>query len=347
MAGCDLIRPDDGEDAEVGRVTVMTRNLYLGSGLLGLLEAGDPADVLQEATAVYAAVLATDFPERAGALAAEIEAAGPALVGLQEVTLYRTQQPSDFLQGNTAPNAEEVLFDFLQILQDSLAARGLEYRVASTAVNLDEELPVAPQPGTFIDVRLTDRDVILARRDVQISGEAAEKYTAVAEFELAGTPVTFVRGYQRVRAAVDGARFTFVNTHLEIGGAAPVQVAQAVELLGALSGVSGPVVVVGDFNSAADGSTTATYGLLTQAYTDAFAAAHPGERGFTCCQAADLRNEASLLSERIDLVLYRGAVRVLEAEVVGDAPSDKTPSGLWPSDHAGVVATLQIGGEPS
>lgn len=344
MAGCDLIKPGDGDDAKE-RVTVMTRNLYLGGDLFGLLEAEGPEEALQEATALFAAVLASNFPERAGALAAEIEAADPALIGVQEATLYRTQQPSDFLQGNTTPNAEDVLFDFLQILQDSLMARGLEYRVASTVVNLDEELPVASQPGTFIDVRLTDRDVILARADVQTSREVAANYTAAVEVEIAGAPITFLRGYQRVRAVVGDARFTFVNTHLEVGGdAAPVQVAQATELLSTLAGIGGPIVLVGDFNSAADGSTTASYGLLTQAYTDAFATVRPDDPGFTCCQEADLRNEASLLDERIDLVLYRGAVRALEAEVVGEAPSDKTPSGLWPSDHAGVVATLRIGG---
>jgi hypothetical protein len=35
---------------------------------------------------------------------------------------------------------------------------------------------------------------------------------------------------------------------------------------------------------------------------------------------------------------------VVSAEVVGDDPADRTTGGLWPSDHAGVVATLRIGG---
>jgi hypothetical protein len=28
--------------------------------------------------------------------------------------------------------------------------------------------------------------------------------------------------------------------------------------------------------------------------------------------------------------------------LIGDTPADFTPSGLWPSDHAGVVATLTL-----
>jgi hypothetical protein len=39
-------------------------------------------------------------------------------------------------------------------------------------------------------------------------------------------------------------------------------------------------------------------------------------------------------------VLFRGALDALDADVVGEELSDRTPSGLWSSDHAGVVAAL-------
>ena len=29
-------------------------------------------------------------------------------------------------------------------------------------------------------------------------------------------------------------------------------------------------------------------------------------------------------------------------DVVGEEPADRTASGLWPSDHAGVIATLTL-----
>jgi hypothetical protein len=32
----------------------------------------------------------------------------------------------------------------------------------------------------------------------------------------------------------------------------------------------------------------------------------------------------------------------VSATVVGDAPADRTAGGRWPSDHAGVVATIQV-----
>lgn len=72
--------------------------------------------------------------------------------------------------------------------------------------------------------------------------------------------------------------------------------------------------------------------------------------GFTCCQAEDLGNEASLPYERIGHIFVRNSLGVLpfpvvgkaKAKRVGDEPEDKTPSGPWPSDHAGVFAKLSI-----
>ena len=79
--------------------------------------------------------------------------------------------------------------------------------------------------------------------------------------------------------------------------------------------------------------------LIAGGLTDAW---NKDDPGFTCCQDGDLRNPDSKLSFRIDLVLYRGDFHVENIELVGDKQADKTTlSGLWPSDHAGVVATLQ------
>jgi hypothetical protein len=53
-----------------------------------------------------------------------------------------------------------------------------------------------------------------------------------------------------------------------------------------------------------------------------------------------LLNARSQLSHRIDLIMLRGAFTVEDISLIGNKPSDRTPSGLWPSDHAGIVATL-------
>jgi endonuclease/exonuclease/phosphatase family metal-dependent hydrolase len=101
------------------------------------------------------------------------------------------------------------------------------------------------------------------------------------------------------------------------------------------------VISLGDFN-ATNGSTTYE-NLLTAGFQDAWAVAHPGDPGFSCCQAEDLLNPTSQLSERIDLILFRGRrISVDDMQIVGADPSDRLPSGQWPSDHAGVVSTLSI-----
>ena len=47
-----------------------------------------------------------------------------------------------------------------------------------------------------------------------------------------------------------------------------------------------------------------------------------------------------MLTQRIDVVLVRGGLTAGGAALVGDDKKDRTASGLWPSDHDGVVATV-------
>jgi hypothetical protein len=53
-----------------------------------------------------------------------------------------------------------------------------------------------------------------------------------------------------------------------------------------------------------------------------------------------LLDAQSTLDHRVDLILLRGAFAVEDINLIGNKPSDRTPSGLWPSDHAGIVAKL-------
>jgi len=68
---------------------------------------------------------------------------------------------------------------------------------------------------------------------------------------------------------------------------------------------------------------------------------NPGDPGLSCCQNATLSNLTSQLSSRVDLVLVHGAAHPTEAHLVGDVPFQATPP-LWPSDHAGVVASVRL-----
>jgi hypothetical protein len=234
-----------------------------------------------------------------------------------------------------------VYVDLLEVLLDSLAARGLSYDVVSVIENADVELPAARSQTEFFDVRLTDHDVILARSDVATRNSGSAGFQVIVPFEVTpGDTIWFERGYNWTDATVDEVEFTFVNTHLEVsagGQLHPFQSAQANELVQEFMG-SAPVILVGDFNTALGDPP---YNVLMTAFTDAWTALGTGGPGLTCCFPDDLSQTDDLYS-RIDLVLFRGNIAVLSAEVVGTDPSLRTAGGLWPSDHAGVVADLRV-----
>ena len=150
-------------------ITVYTRNLYLGSEITPLVAIPSPEAIPGVAATLWANIQASDFPERAKVLADEIVALAPDLVALQEVTLYRRQLPGDFQPGDDVPNATEVVLDFLAILMAEIDARGGGYRVVGEALNVDAEVPVDGGAAGPFDLRLTDRDVMLARDTVQTS----------------------------------------------------------------------------------------------------------------------------------------------------------------------------------
>jgi endonuclease/exonuclease/phosphatase family metal-dependent hydrolase len=343
--------PSDGGP----KLTVMTRNIYLGTGLTNLVTARTLPLLVTAVTQDWANVVATDFPTRAGALAEEIRRERPDVIGLQEVTLWREQTPSNILSssgtpiGGLTPDATDVVYDFLAILRAQLAARGVPYVPVSTSINADAEAPRANAGGGYTDVRLTDRDVILVRAPLagKFSNPADGHYTAQLELPTAGGPITFTRGWASIDYRHDARRTVRIfDTHLEVespSAAAAVQEAQAAEFVGLVAASPYPVVALGDFNSAADESTTLSYKLLTQVLTDAWAVVHPQDPGLTCCQSELLDNLASQESERIDLVLSTGPVSVVDAVRTGAQPFRTSRPPFWASDHFGVAATLRLG----
>ena len=337
-------------DGGAAALKLLTRNLYLGADLTPLFGVTTPPQLFTAVQQVFATVQATDFPARAKVLADEIAASDPHIVGLQEATLWRSQTPSDF---PSAPNAPDIAYDFLALLLDELTARGKAYAAVATVQNDDAEAPQIT-PGGLQDIRITDHDVILARTDLpahvfSVSNAQSDNFSANLTIPnpLLGA-ITVTRGWTRVDVSLHGQMVRVVNTHLERNHPL-IQVAQGNELLAGPLDTSLPTVLLGDLNSAADGigavpgqSDTPTYAtMLAAGFADA--AVTKGERpGFTCCQAADLANATSHLSERVDFVLTRGEIEVSSANRVGDDPNARTPSGLWPSDHAGVWAVLHL-----
>lgn len=329
---------------------VMTRNLYLGTDLTPVLQAQTQNDLVAAVTAGYAGVIATNFPERAGRLADEIALTSPDVITLQEDALWRSQTPADF---SPVPNATTVEYDFSQILLQKLAARGQHYAIVKSNNNFEAEAPRLTPTG-FQDIRFTDRDTILARTDLgssfSVSNAAAGTFSTLLTIP---NPVvgsfTAKRGWVSAEFTKSGKKVKVVDSHLE-SYAPPVQVAQGQELLAGPLNTTLPVILGADLNSAAvadpnfPADATPTYGnIIAAGFKDSWSIAHPYLPGNTCCQAADLRNATSSLSERIDYVLYKGSgLSTLGSVLVGWTQIGRTPSGLWPSDHAGVVSAIKL-----
>ncbi|WP_407562648.1 endonuclease/exonuclease/phosphatase family protein [Streptomyces sp. 184] len=327
----------DGRGARA--VGVATYNVYLGADLKPLFSAGSREELAARAGEVYAAMEATDFRERATAIADLLAARAPEVVGLQEVARW---------EKGPAGGELTVRYDFLRLLLDELAARGTPYRAVAANDNFTGRMPVSATE----EARFTDRDVIVVRDGLPASRlrtarpvSAAYDAKATLPSRIPGLAFEVPRGWSSADVTVRGETFRFANTHLEAFGTPDVRAAQARELAAALDGSPHPVVLAGDFNSRpTDGA--GAYGVLAGAgYADAWAAAGGDpEGGWTAGQSGSLL-EADELSHRIDHVLYRPAgVRALAAEVVGDREADRSaPTGYWPSDHAGVVTELRLG----
>ena len=354
LPGASLLAASPGNSARTA--TVMTRNVYLGADLApAIFAVVTGGDVVAAVTEVWAAVRFTDFPARAEGLAAEIAAAKPDLVGLQEAELWRSQTPADFVQGN----AEHVEYDFVKILLDRLEARGLHYGLVAEERGFDAELPgfLSETATELSDIRLTERDVILARTDLKtsdlkLSNAQTGHFATNVEYPLDGGAITVLRGWASVDAKVRGKSFRFISTHLE-ADSEEVRVAQALEIVAGPANTPLPVVFAADSNSNANGGPTsaAYFALIGAGFTDAWFEAHPGAEVSTCCNAPLLTNPVfpwALDDEgRIDLILYRGTkdLRTLSAGLFGNNPADRVSNGLaliWPSDHAGVAATFQV-----
>lgn len=352
-----------------GQISAMTQNLYVGAEILGIAVAPGLCELMGAADVAVQQVLANDFSQRADALAALIAAEQPEVVGLQEV----------FQVILTDLGGTPFFFDdYLAQLMTALNDQGVVYYDAatrwSTAITVPADsngdcdpqspsLGAADYAGTIVD-----RDVILCRSDVDCGNAASAIFQFNAGANTPAGPILIERGWVSVVASFKGRAYRVLNTHLEVDSNPSfrdVQFAQAVELAATLDAMRAdglPQVVLGDFNSDdTPGLPTCdlavpcftSYQVMTAAgFKDAWL--HRGgkaEDGYTCCEDEDLRNEASAHYRRIDQVWARGSanhyggpeLRGVRAHVLGTEQSDRSvPDGLWPSDHASVVADLVL-----
>ncbi len=328
-----------------GDLRVMTYNVNEGTDYLEIQQPRDLNQFLVAVGQTITQVRVTNSPARMQAVAKQIIAAGPALVSLQELDEWYTS-PFSPLTGCASPTLE---FNFLQELQDALAAQGAHYTVAKEAQQY--AFPLIPgfiPPSTLLCVAVTDHVAILARTDLdpakfQWRNPQSAQYAATLQFPSPLGLLPLPRAWVSVDATFNGKAFRLIGTHLE-SVLPSVREAQGAELRAGPANTSLPVILAMDSNAPAFPlPLDPTYmDFMAAGYDDAWTQIFPLVPGLTCCQAQLDNNPVSELYQRIDLILTRGNIEAQNIALFGAAPSTKTPGGLWPSDHAGVAAQLAV-----
>ncbi|MGW7523296.1 endonuclease/exonuclease/phosphatase family protein [Streptomyces sp. NPDC054783] len=330
-----LTAPAQADSQRQLRVT--TYNVYQGADLTPLLTAPNLQELVRRAGIAYDQMVATDFPSRAQAISRLLRREHPDVIGVQEVALWKKGPLNGSLH---------TTYDFLDILLRQLRAAGLHYHAAAVDTTLSATLPIsAAEKASF-----TDRDAILVEDGLPVTNPQSHLYAAkLVVTTPAGLTFTIPRGWSAVDVNVAHERDTdqsetvrVATTHLE-PTVPPIRNAQGRELYASLAQSPYPVTAVGDFNSLPT-DATGPYGTFTSGgYDDAWNVVHGPRDGFTAQQDPDLRNVPSKLDHRIDYVFYQPPrLSASVAKVIGDRVNERTPNGLWPSDHAGVSVSLRL-----
>jgi endonuclease/exonuclease/phosphatase family metal-dependent hydrolase len=156
------------------------------------------------------------------------------------------------------------------------------------------------------------------------------------EFKL--LPLDDYRNAGWVRIEVASHPLNLYVTHLHsVPAGADIRLQQIRSLLEFIASTKGnaPSVLAGDFNTIADAQELQS---LTASFTDAYAAAHPGQ-AVNVPEHATLNTHLGHPPVRIDHVFFQqDAFRVAEARIILNQPE---ADGTWPSDHYGMWTRLE------
>lgn len=320
-------------------LNVLTWNLYLGAEISHVLNV-PPAELPHRMSALWSMVQATDFPARGNAIAAQIAALEPEwqpdVILLQEA--FRWSIVSPVVSPGPTP-ATLTVYDYAPYLMGGLAARGLQYIPGAIGPGLSATISTAEGK----QICMADSVAILVRangpRRIVRSNPQHGLYKASLKVWVGDMPFAIRRPWAAVDLSVDDRFCRVVTTHLE-SFYPPVRQSQLNELLAGPAATSSPLLLGGDFNGPAP--TDPLYqNLRQQGFQDAWPEVG-AVAGQTFGHAEDLRNREVQMSERIDWLLSRGGLQSQGARVLGTDLRDRTANGLWPSDHAAVLAQLRL-----
>jgi endonuclease/exonuclease/phosphatase family metal-dependent hydrolase len=358
------------------KLTVMTRNLYVGADVTPALQANTVDELVNTAGEIVKQVHATKFPSvRVASIAAEIKKRKPDLVGLQEVAWWRTA-PVDLNAALGTPSASQtdpLGGDFLAELLKAVNGggkrkKGVRYRavVVNVSTGIDIEVPVNDDgngsglAGADHNERLTVGDAILVRKGVGIKTRHPRSGTYETLLRIPGVKnFDLRRGWTAVDVKARGRSFRLVNTHLESGdsqgtnqtnlgttlGRGGIRAAQASQLVGPGGAAKSkkPVILLGDINSDDDtvpnnGDRNAYAALLAAGFRE-----RSRVNPLSCCLNDPFLvggpNSINDFDHQVDHVLAnKKRIKFVKGHVDGRAPVN----GLYPSDHAALTSVLKI-----
>jgi len=328
--------------AQNGRtIKVMTQNMDAGTDLAFVF---GMEDTIAGTQLTYQEITTQgEIPQRAQRLAAEIAAAEPDLINLQEVTTWALSS-----NGGT-----QILYDQLDLLMNALAAHRVRYQVVATQPLMRAEAPLDYNDESPL-LLFSDSNVILAREDnrssdFHLSNVRMDRYTNLFTYG----PFTEVLGWMSVDVEIHGKKIRCFNTHLAstsdfVPEMEEAQIAQGKELISVLNESPYPVILAGDFNSDASPlnvgpDLTPTAGNIASAgYTDVWQKLHrSSDYGLTWPRFQEdvypvpTSPLPAIPTERIDIIYEKGLTPLNIKLIYGT----KEPV----SDHMGVMAILQVG----
>ncbi len=347
----------DGHDGGRGHdreVTVATYNVDFGADLKGLFNATNLVSFVTEAATAYGTVKASNYTDRADLVAAQLIAARPDIVGLQEVAVWAE---------TSLATGKVTTLDYQSLLLAALARRGAVYDVAVRNVTfVSPTVPVTLDQKTV--VQFTDTNLILVRHQAHAkvlrTGEgqydARMVLTKLNDLLRPIDPTAnyaITRGWAWADLLLNGSVFRVFTTHLEaysdVDGDALTEHyrnLQATELAAMTARSPHPVLLTGDFNSrpTCTAHNTVAYDTIVAAgFTEVWPATHRRNvctTGYTSGDRASVTG-TGVLDHRIDHIFFeRRHATALSSALMGARDTDKTSAGLWASDHAGSVATL-------
>lgn len=166
----------------------------------------------------------------------------------------------------------------------------------------------------------------------------------LAKVEYLELPSRLGRGALIIQCKTGTQTLTLATVHLDSFLEDGPMRAKQLEAVFAKLKDSGEAILLGDFNFGDGEKESAS---LDAGYTDAWTTLHPKDPGFTWnIETSPMARQGSFPEEksrRLDRILVRSAHwKPKEAIILGDKPVSEKDKDVFPSDHFGVLATLEV-----